>query len=141
TNPGRQADANLLQELRDWFVAHPAVRRPPFLGVLTHVDLLSPSLEWAPPYDWRQGGRAKEENIRRAILVAQEQLAENVVEIIPVCTAPGKVFGVTEELLPAMAGRLDEARGVAMLRCLNAEATDGQLRKIFKQLFAVGQEA
>jgi hypothetical protein len=48
---------------------------------------------------------------------------------------------VDEELLPAIMERLDEAHGVALLRCLKGEKDTGKVRKILRQLLAVGREA
>jgi predicted GTPase len=141
TNPGRQADLDLANDLRRWLEAHPEYKRPPVIAVLTHVDLLSPSLEWSPPYNWRRPSRPKEVRIREAAQAALEQLGESVAAVVPVCTAPGKVYGIDEDLLPAVATRLDEARGVALLRCLRTEADEGKVRKVFQQLLALGQEA
>jgi predicted GTPase len=140
-SPARQADVALLDELRGWFAAHPDLKQPPLVAVLTHIDLLSPSLEWAPPYDWRQGSRPKEHNIRDAVAAAQQQLGDRVAAVVPVCTAGGKTWGIEEELLPAVLARLDEAHGVALLRCLKAEKDTGRVRKIFHQLLAVAREA
>jgi predicted GTPase len=140
-NPARRADVILLDDLRDWFVAHPDLKRPPLVAVLTHTDLLSPALEWAPPYHWQDGGRPKEENIRAAVDAAREQLGERVGALVPVCTAPGKVWNVEEGLLPAVMERLDEAHGVALLRCLRAEADTGKVRRIFHQLLGLTREA
>src|SRR5205823_12790506 len=43
-NPGRQADLQMLKDLRKWFADHPELKRPPILAVLTHIDLLSPAM-------------------------------------------------------------------------------------------------
>src|SRR5207244_4181720 len=48
-NPARQADLDMLTKLRDWFASQPELKMPPVLAVLTHIDLLSPAMEWAPP--------------------------------------------------------------------------------------------
>jgi predicted GTPase len=140
-NPARQADVALLDDLRDWFAAHPDLKRPPLVAVLTHADLLSPALEWAPPYDWQRGQRLKEENIRGAVAAARDQLGERVGAVVPVCTAAGKVWNVEEGLLPAVMERLDEAHGVALLRCLRAEADTGKVRRVFGQLLGLAREA
>jgi uncharacterized protein len=140
-NPGRQADLQMLKDLRKWFADHPELKRPPILAVLTHIDLLSPAMEWAPPYDWQQPKRPKEQQIQQAVAAVREQLGEFLVGVVPVCVAPGKVYGVEEWLLPAVVGRLDEVHAVALLRCLKAEVDKVKVRKVFDQLLAVGKEA
>jgi predicted GTPase len=139
-NPARQADLQMLQQLRDWYASRPDLKRPPIVAVLTHIDLLSPAMEWAPPYDWQLPKRAKEQEIQQALVAAREQLGYHVATVLPVCTAQGKVYGVDEWLLPAVAEVLDEAHAVALLRCLKAEADTGKVQKVFRQLLAVGQE-
>ena len=63
------------------------------------------------------------------------------VGVVPVCAVAGKVYGVEEWLLPAVAEQLDEAHGVALLRCLRAEIDENKVRKVFHQLLAAAQEA
>jgi hypothetical protein len=140
-NPARSADVKMLDGLRQWFADRPELKCPPILAVVTHIDLLSPSLEWAPPYNWLQPTRPKEVNIRDALAAVREQLGECIVGVIPVCAAAGKEFGIDEAVLPAVAEWLDEVRGVALLRVLKAEADRGKVRKVFRQLAATGKEA
>src|SRR5436305_5415675 len=71
-NPGRRADVDMLRALREWFAGQPDLKMPGVLAVLTHVDLLSPSLEWAPPYDWQHPRRPKEQSIHDALAAAAE---------------------------------------------------------------------
>lgn len=52
-SPAREADRKTLTDLEGWYAGQPSLKPPPMLGVLTHVDLLKPALEWSPPYDWR----------------------------------------------------------------------------------------
>lgn len=138
-NPARQSDHDVLVELHRYFEVHVELRQPPVLGVLTHIDLLSPSLEWNPPYDWQEPRGAKEQHIHGAVSAALEQLGPLVGGIVPVCTAEGRVYGVNEWLLPALVGLLDQAHAVALLRCLRAEANAGKIRRVFHQLAAVGK--
>jgi predicted GTPase len=140
-NPARQADLDMLRQLHEWFSARPDLKMPPILAVVTHIDLLSPALEWTPPYHWQMPISTKERSIKDALLAVREQVEERVGAILPVCTAPGKVYGVEEEILPVIAEQLDEAHGVALLRCLRAEADTGKIRKVFHQLAAAGREA
>jgi predicted GTPase len=140
-NPARQADVQLLRGLAEWFATHPELKKPPLLAVMTHIDLLSPSLEWSPPYEWRQPTRPKEENIQQALTAAWEHVGAYAAGVLPVCTAPGKVYGIEEWLLPAVAEQLDEAHGVALLRCLRAEIDENKVRKVLHQLLAAAGEA
>jgi uncharacterized protein len=139
-NPARQADVEMLHALQEWFRARPDQRMPPVLAVVTHVDLLSPAMEWAPPYDWQQPKRPKEEQFQQALTAVRDQLGEHLVGAVPVCTAEGKVYGIDEWFVPTLAELLGEAKGVALLRCLRAEVDSGKMRKVFKQLMTVGDQ-
>jgi predicted GTPase len=139
-NPARQADVEVLAALQRWFRSRPDLKMPPILGILTHIDLLSPVMEWAPPYNWQQAERLKERHIQEAQATVREQMEEYLVGCVPVCTAPGRVYGVEEWCLPTILELLEEAQGVALLRCLRAEADAGKIRKIFQQLLAAGQQ-
>jgi predicted GTPase len=141
TNPARQADLDLLKGLKAHFSSQPHLKQPPVLAVVTHIDLLKPSLEWAPPYNWLDPKRPKEENIHQALAAVRAQLGDYLVGVVPVCVAPDKVYGVEQWLLPSLAARLDEAHAVALLRCLTAEADAGKVRKVFGQMLAAGREA
>ncbi|HJZ89919.1 MAG TPA: GTPase [Gemmataceae bacterium] len=138
-NPARKADVDFFTRLRQWFVDRPHLRFPPALVVLTHVDLLTPAMEWAPPYDWVGGSRTKEKSMADAVAAAHESFP-GIETLVPVCTAEGKQWGVKEELLPAIVALLGEAKSVALLRCLHAEADEGKVRKVFSQLWAAGRK-
>ena len=138
-NPARQADLLMLAALREWFVGRPELKMPPIVAVVSHVDLLSPKMEWQPPYNWQQPQRPKERNIHEALAAVREQLGDAVVAVVPVCTTPGRVWGIDEALLPVLAARLDEVHAVSLLRCLHAEADTRKVRKVFDQLLTVGK--
>lgn len=138
-NPGRKADVEFYARLRAWVRARPQLKFPPTLVIVTHVDLLTPAMEWAPPYDWAAGTRAKEKSIREAVEAVRESFAD-VQGVIPVCGADGRTWNVQEELLPAIVELLGEAKAVALLRCLHAEADDGKVQKVFTQLWEAGKK-
>jgi uncharacterized protein len=138
-NPARQSDVEMLEALHRFLTSNPDLRKPPVLAVLTHIDLLSPTMEWSPPYNWQVPQRPKEKQIHEAVAAVQEQLGNYLVGVAPVCTAPGRVYGVDEWLLPALVGLLDQAHAVAFLRCLKAEINTGKVRKVFRQLLAAGK--
>ena len=139
-NPARQADSEVLESLGRWFRSRPHLKLPPIVGILTHIDLLSPVMEWAPPYNWQQPQRPKEQQIQGAQATVREQLGQHLVGCVPVCTLPGKLYGIEEWFLPTVLELLDEAHGVALLRCLRAEADTAKIRRIFQQLLAAGRQ-
>src|SRR5439155_17504622 len=108
-NPARQTDLELLQGLERWFAPRPGLKLPPILVILTHIDLLTPAMEWSPPYDWQHPDRLKEQQIQEAVVTVRDQFAPYVVGCVPVCSAPGKVLGIEEWLLPTLMELLDEA--------------------------------
>ena len=138
-NPARQADVQMLTALREWFAGRPELKMPPVVAVVSHIDLLSPKMEWQPPYDWQNPHRPKEQNIHQALAAVQEQLGDYLAAVVPVCTPPGRVYGIEEALLPVLAARLDEVHAVSLLRCLQAESDTRKVRKVFEQLLAVGK--
>lgn len=140
-NPARQADVDMLLKLRQWFASRPELRMPPVLAIMTHIDLLSPALEWSPPYNWREPDKPKEHSIHDAWEALRDQLGVHLVGIVPLCTATGRVYGVEEWFLPTLTELLDEAHAVALLRCLRAESDTGKVRKVFHQFLQAGKEA
>jgi predicted GTPase len=60
----RQRDEEGMRALQKLFEQDTRRRRPPILGLLTHVDRLDPAREWDPPYDVARGERQKEQNMR-----------------------------------------------------------------------------
>lgn len=141
TNPGRQADLEMLQFVRSWFQLKPDLKRPVVLGIVTHIDLLKPVMEWSPPYDWQNPKRTKEKNIHDALEAVYEHFGSYLDGIVPVCTAAEKVYGIDQFLVPALGKLHDLAHGVALLRCIKAESNTGKIRKIFTQLVESGGEA
>ncbi len=108
----------MLQALRQWFAGRPDLKVPPIVAVMTHIDLLSPSLEWSPPYNWQQPSRPKEVQIHEALAALRDQLGSHLAGAVPLCTAEGRVYGIEEWFLPTLAELLGEARAVALLRRL-----------------------
>jgi predicted GTPase len=137
--PGRQVDVEQLTQFDRYFTDHPELLRPAVASVVTHIDLLSPMMEWSPPYDWQQPTRPKEQNIHDAVEATRTQLSSLTACVIPVCTAPGKIYGIEEGVLPMLATLLNQAKGVALLRVLHREGSEHQVRRVFEQLLAVGK--
>lgn len=137
----RKPEVEFLERVRAGLLALPDLKMPPVVLAVSHVDLLTPAMEWTPPYDWRDGRRPKEVSIREAVAAAREQFGPEVADVVPICTVPGKEVGVRDDLLAAVVTRLGEARGVGLLRMLHAEAAADQTRRVFRQLVSAGGQA
>src|SRR5262249_28445414 len=108
------------------------------LAVATHIDLLSPAMDWTPPYNWQNPQRPKEKQIQEALTAVRDQLGDHLVGAVPLCTAPGKLYGIDEWFLPPLMELLGEARAVALLRCLRGEHDAGKVRRVVEQALTLG---
>jgi predicted GTPase len=139
-NSGRKADVDFLAQLREWFRERPHLKMPPLLVTLTHIDLLTPAMEWSPPYDRFAGTRTKEKSMAEAVTAVREVFPEAAGVVV--CRAEeGKLWGIDEEVMPAVVDLLGEAKAVAFLRCVHAEADEGKVKRIFQQLWTVSKKA
>ena len=136
----RAPETEFLGRLVKAMAAVPNLKPPPLVGVLTHIDLISPAMEWAPPYDFAAGTRPKEVNVRDAVSAAGE-VFDGVEAIVPVCASAGKVTGVQDDLLAAILARVGEARGVSLLRALYAEADADKAKRVWRQVQTAGGHA
>ena len=128
-DPARQADLDMLKRLREWYASHPELRMPPVLGVLTHVDLLSPSLEWTPPYHWPEPTRPKEHSIRKRGK-RRATARPYLVGIVPV---RGRRQGARHRRVVPHARRADGRARRGSVARLRAEADTGKVKKVFQQ--------
>ena len=140
-NPARKPDIDLLDRLKDWFAARASLRLPPILVAVNQIDQLTPASEWKPPYEWRTGTRPKEANIRDCLAAVKETFAGRVVTAVPVCARQGEVFGVAEELAPALADQFHDARATSLLKVFHAEGAADRYRKLGEQILSGGKQA
>lgn len=142
TNPAREADVQTLRRFAEWFAEQRRLRPAPILGVLTHIDLLSPAMEWSPPYQWQEPVSQKERNIEGAVAHCRQLFGDQLIGVVPVCTGPpGRAeYGVQEHLMPAIAAALGQSRACALLRALHADLDSGRVGKLARQLFQLGRE-
>lgn len=138
SSPARDADVKFVQTLMDWCAKQPQLRTAPIVGVLTHVDLLTPATEWAPPYDWLRPKRVKERKVREALDYNGGVLAPHLSAIVAVCAREGRTFGIDEYLLPIVMALLPKARALALLRSLHTEFARGRTWKAMRQLLRAG---
>lgn len=140
-SPAREPDREMLSILTNWFETRKELKPIPVLGVLTHVDLLSPVMEWSPPYDWQSGNKPKEVSMREAVAYNAELFGEALAGVIPVCAdvERGREFGIEEFLLPAITPLLDNARASSVLRSLHQELNQDRVQRVVKQFWNAGK--
>ncbi len=141
-SPAREADRRTIRELEDWYRSQPRFKPPPMLGVLTHIDLLRPVLEWSPPYDWREPTREKERTIAEAVEYVKQLFPGSFVDYIAICAdaARKRTWGVLEELVPALTALLNDAQSAALLRAFEQELDQSQMRTLLKQVQRMGSD-
>jgi len=141
-SPAREADRRTIGDLEAWYAAHPQFKPPPLLGVLTHIDLLRPMLEWSPPYDWREPLRPKEQSIHDAAEYVRGLFGPSLAGLVPLCAdaARNRTWGVLEELVPELVALLSEAQSAALLRAFESELDRDQLKTLLKQLQRLGTD-
>jgi uncharacterized protein len=141
TVPGRKGDVDLLDRLKKWFDGNPHLRMPPVVVVVNQVDLLSPKAEWKPPYNWKDGARPKEANIRECLDVVKEQIGTRAANVIPTCAREGETFGIVDGLVQELVSHLDHARGAAILKAFEAAAAERTVGQVVDQVGNVAQLA
>lgn len=142
-SPARSADAATMKQIAARFTKHVRLKPPPVIAVLTHIDQLSPVMEWSPPYDIDHPQSTKEKNIVGAIEYTKQQLGDAVVNVVPVCTAadPDRRWGITDNLLPAILEQLDEGQSVAALEAFESALNRGRFRTLMQQVATAGKQA
>jgi predicted GTPase len=141
-SPAREADRRTLRDVETWFQSQPQLKPAPKFGVVTHIDLLRPVLEWSPPYEWREPVRAKEHAIHDAVDYVRELFGASLVTVVPVCSdlERQRVWGILEELMPALISVLSEAQSGALLRAYEQDLDRDRVKTLLKQLQRFGME-
>lgn len=136
--PARGPDRKSLDELRARAVARPALRPPPILLALTHVDELRPAAEWEPPYDIVRPAGLKARTMRAAVEAVARALDLPIESVVPMAMPPGgKPYNV-DALWARIAVELDEAKLVQLDRLRHRRQAVG-LRELANQLGHAGR--
>ncbi len=117
-NVAREPDRHLLSQLRDHFTTQPALRPPPVVVVLTHIDMLRPHREWNPPYNIVSPDSTKAQAIHGALYAVSTDLHLPPELIQPVCLLPERLYNVEEALIPLLVALLPDAKRTLLLRSL-----------------------
>ncbi|MDX1696237.1 MAG: GTPase, partial [Ketobacteraceae bacterium] len=137
--PDRQAERESLDQIREWIEARPQHHPPPILAVATHIDLLRPPREWAPPYDLANPQNRKAENIQAAVVAMAEDLQLPVEKVVPVCLAEGRVYNVEDALWATILEHQDAAHKTRFLRCMASRKREENWELIRRQLRSAGR--
>jgi len=88
--PARSLDTRLHEQFEAHFDgrANLQKKKPVLIGLLNHVDALSPRDQWIPPYDLADTGIAKVRTINEALQYNQQQIPFQA--LVPLCLAPDK---------------------------------------------------
>ena len=138
-NAARDADQRLLQRLDEHFAAHPELRPPFVIVVLSHIDLLRPVREWNPPYNVLTPDAAKAHTIRAAMQAVATDLDIDTELVVPVCLLSNRVYNVDEALVPFLVEILPEAKRTLLLRGLKTVRQHEQWQLLGRQAHATGR--
>ncbi|ADG69944.1 GTP-binding protein HSR1-related protein [Planctopirus limnophila DSM 3776] len=136
-NPAKDPDVQLMHRLQEYFQQHPQERPPLLVGVISKVDLLRPTLEWSPPYQFLNPAAtsAKEVSVREVVQYHQEVFHSTIRHWVPVATrleartttlesgtpeTPNRLYGIDEYLIPLLIAQLPEAQGLLLLNAHHA---------------------
>jgi len=135
-SPARSADRQMMDQLQQWYATHPDLKPAPIIICLTQIDLLSPVMEWDPPYRWQVPTTRKEESIFHAVEHVQELFSDLTRNVVPVCSdvERGRESNVVEELLPALLQVLTEGQMAAILRSYHQQMNRERLQRFVSQL-------
>lgn len=136
--PDRALDRAALDSVRAHYAARPEQTMPPVLGVMTHIDRLSPAREWQPPYDVVAPARPKEVAIRAALEAAAADLAMPLEDIVPCRLEPVERAYNVAAAWALLAARFEAAqRGRALRALLSARGRDWKL--VLRQAAGAGK--
>jgi predicted GTPase len=138
-NVAREPDRRLLAQLREHFAMHFDLQPPPVVSVLTHIDLLRPPREWAPPYNVVTPNSQKAHSIRGAINAVASDVGLPLECIVPVCLLPERLYNVDEALVPLLIEVLPDAKRTLLVRSLKNLREQEQWDILGRQARATGR--
>jgi predicted GTPase len=110
TQPARAFDVEGLKEIKRACSIDPDQQLPLVVCAVTHIDELTPALEWAPPYDLTQADRAKAVRIREAVEHISDVLDIDCDRIVPVSVRNVHLAYNIDLMWGLIAANLDAAR-------------------------------
>ena len=134
----REVDRIALDKIRSYFAMRPDRRRPPVLLVVTHVDLLRPYQDWAPPYDVANPITPKAASIRDAVEHICSDLGLPMELATPVCLSSDRPHYNVDLVWAVLARALPEAKSAQLVRRLRG-ASGWTWNKLWSQAANAGR--
>jgi predicted GTPase len=134
-SPAKDADVRMVRDIQHQYRERSHLKPPKIVAVLTHIDALRPSLEWEPPYNWREPARAKEKSIAAAVAYCQELFGDAVCGYACVYTGSDHLdqTAVVDEVLPIILGELAEGQAASLLRAFYKQLSRERLQTLKNQ--------
>ncbi len=140
TTAAREADRNLLDQLRDYHQQHPERHMPPLLVAVTHIDLLRPVNQWQPPYNLADAQNPKARQIADACAAVAEDLGiADAALVVPVCLKTGQEYNVDDGLAAAIIEAAPAAERAKFLRVLPQYRDEQYWNQLWKQTLSAGR--
>jgi uncharacterized protein len=136
----REMDRAALDSIRSYFHTRTDRRQPPILAIMTHIDLLRPYQEWAPPYDFANPTNAKSSSIRDALQQISIDLQVPINCLIPVVLAGNHSVYNINLVWEKIYEVLPEARRAQLVRRLRG-ASGWTWGKLWSQAVNAGKVA
>lgn len=142
--PGKAADLEMLKKLSEHRQKNSQLKTPPIILCLSHIDLLSPMLEWSPPYDWERPQGAKETSIHDALKHVQNLFSSIIphpIAYVPLCSdvQRHRVYNVQESLLPTLLSQLPAGKSVGLLKAYEKSLDADRYQRFLQQLQSSAQ--
>ena len=140
-SPAKSADVDVLEQIEQQYADDPQLRPRPVIVCLTHVDLLSPMMEWDPPYDWANPQSAKERSIGDAVSASRDVFASFSEYYVPVCADidRNRTWNVDAGLIAKITTVLPEGKAVGLLKAYEADLDRDRWSALFSQLKTSGK--
>ena len=135
-SPARSADVEVVEQIKAFYEENRRLKPPPMVVCLSHIDLLSPMMEWNPPYDWETPNSPKEESIRDAIAANESVFGDAASAYVPVCTdnERGRTYNVETGLISTISSLVDDGKAVGLVKAYEADLDRDRWSTLLDQL-------
>jgi uncharacterized protein len=131
----RETDVQMVRELVQHYRERAHLKPPTIIAVLTHVDMLRPKREWAPPYNWQRPLTPKEIAIAGAVEYCRELFGDAIAGYA--CVYTGTDFpedtSVADEVVPQLVEHLSHGHSAAILKAFYQRLSRQRMIQLSRQ--------